>query len=106
MTKEARSQHLMRVQILDDRGEADGLPKTVQGRDAWALNHLIEAGKSGCTAIETPGPRWSHYVWKLRGYGFSIETIPEEHGGPFPGRHARYRLHSRLMVIGSERVAA
>jgi hypothetical protein len=46
------------------------------GRDAWALGNLIIAGAAGCTAIEHVGPRWSHYIWKLRTkYNVAIETI-------------------------------
>jgi hypothetical protein len=67
------------------------------GRDAWALGHLIVAGGAGCTPIEHVGPRWSHYVWKLRTrYNVAIETIEEPHGGEFSGSHARYVLRSRV----------
>lgn len=67
----------------------------VSGRVRWALEALIDAGEKGCTAIDTPGPRWSHYVWVLRHEcGVSVETITEQHGGPFSGTHARYVLRS------------
>ncbi|PDT47466.1 hypothetical protein CO661_12045 [Sinorhizobium fredii] len=99
MTKAGRAQLSLRVQILDDKEEPVGLPITVVGREAWALNHLVSAGERGCTPIDQPGPRWSHYTWKLRGYGFAIETIHEKHGGPFPGTHARYRLGSKVSVL-------
>jgi hypothetical protein len=46
-----------------------------------------------------PGPRWSGYVFKLRRLGILIETLHEQHGGPFPGRHARYVLRSPVMVL-------
>jgi len=78
--------------------EPDGGTYQVIGRDAWALKNLIAAGKRGCTPIDHPGPRWSHYVWKLRGMGFVIETIHEDHGGPFAGTHARYVLHSVVTI--------
>lgn len=77
----------------------DGKPVTVIGRDAWALRNLIRAGRAGCTPITTPGPRWSHYVWKLRGFGFLIETIHESHGGPFAGSHARYVIRSETEIL-------
>jgi len=77
----------------------DGKPVTVIGRDAWALRNLVEAGAAGCTPIDHPGPRWSHYVFKLRRAGFLIETIDEKHGGPFAGSHARYVLRSQLEII-------
>lgn len=67
------------------------------GRDAWALGSLIVAGADGCTPIDNPGPRWSGYVHKLRHvYGLIVETIDEQHGGEFSGRHARYVLRSRV----------
>jgi hypothetical protein len=66
-----------------------------RGRDAWGLGNLVISGAAGCTPIEHVGPRWSHYVWKLRTvYGLNIETIDEPHGGEFSGTHARYVLRS------------
>ena len=80
----------------------------VQGRDAWALQELVDAGAKGCTPIDRPGPRWSGYVHKLkRKYGIHIESIPERHGGQFAGRHVRYVLRSNLRIISiSGQVAA
>ncbi|MHA6688203.1 winged helix domain-containing protein [Mesorhizobium sp. A556] len=78
--------------------EPDSGVHEVIGRDAWALKNLMEAGKRGCTPIDHPGPRWSHYVYKLRGMGFIIETVHEEHAGPFAGTHARYVLHSVVTI--------
>lgn len=66
------------------------------GRDAWALLALRAAGMRGVTPIDTPGPRWSAYVHNLRHMGLVIETVHESHGGPFPGSHARYLLHSQI----------
>ncbi|QRI63613.1 hypothetical protein JQ506_22910 [Shinella sp. PSBB067] len=77
----------------------DGKPVTVIGRDAWALRNLINAGAVGCTPIDHPGPRWSHYIFKLRGFGFLIETVNENHGGPFAGTHARYVLRSEVEIV-------
>lgn len=71
-----------------------------KGRRAWALLHLLNAGSKGCTPIDNPGPRWSGYVHRLRGNGFVIETINEDHAGSFSGHHARYRLHSDVAVSG------
>lgn len=73
---------------------------TVIGRDAWALLSLMRAGNAGCTPISRPAPRWSHYVFKLRGHGINVETIDENHGGSFSGSHARYVLRDRLTVSG------
>ncbi len=77
----------------------DGGPIKVIGRDAWALQNLVAAGEHGCTPIDHPGPRWSHYVFKLRGVGFIIETIDEKHAGPFAGTHARYVLRSKVEIL-------
>jgi hypothetical protein len=77
----------------------DGSPLKVIGRDAWALQNLVAAGERGCTPIDHPGPRWSHYVFKLRGFGFDIETIDEKHAGPFAGTHARYVLRSQVEIL-------
>jgi len=75
----------------------------LHGRNAWALSELVRAGRAGCTPITHPGPRWSAYVHRLRHeYGLLIETIHETHKGPFPGNHARYVLHSKVQIIGSE----
>lgn len=79
--------------------EPDGGVHEVVGRDAWALLNLLRAGERGCTPITTPGPRWSHYVYKLRRAGFIIETIDENHGGPFAGTHARYVLRSQVTIL-------
>ncbi len=49
--------------------EAPGGPLTltIKGRELWALRELIRAGSRGVTPVERVGPRWSHYVFKLRG---------------------------------------
>ena len=78
----------------------DPFEVTVSGRDRWALETLIQAGHSGCTPIETPGPRWSGYVHNLRNMGVPIETVTEAHGGPFAGTHARYVLCARVARSG------
>ena len=74
----------------------------VSGRTRWALECLIAAGERGCTPIDTPGPRWSDYVFKLRGDGLEIETINEKHEGPFSGTHARYVLRCHVQPVGGE----
>lgn len=77
--------------------------QTVKGREAWALAQLLQAGERGCTPIERPAPRWSHYIFKLRKAGFVIETIDENHGGAYRGSHGRYVLRSPVQVIEEER---
>lgn len=71
----------------------------VKGRDRWALDRLINSGRKGCTPITQPAPRWSHYIWRLRGMGVEIETVTEQNFGAFPGTHGRYVLHSTVSQI-------
>jgi len=71
----------------------------VKGRKQWALEHLMRAGRKGCTPIEQPGPRWSGYVHKLREQGVQIETIHEPHAGDYPGTHARYVLRCTVAQV-------
>ena len=99
MTIGSKPRFQTRVNILDDNGEAMGQPMTITGRECWTLRSLIDAGQKGITAFDNIGPRLSHYVFKLRGYGFAIETVHETHGGDFPGNHARYVLHSKIQVL-------
>lgn len=70
----------------------------MKGRDAWALACLAEAGRRGVAPVDTPGPRWSAYVFNLKRRGFNIETRHESHGPPFPGTHARYVLRDAVSV--------
>jgi hypothetical protein len=97
-----------RVAFLAFDGEG-GDPRTISpaGRDAWALDRLILAGPEGCTPLEHVGPRWSHYVWKLRTvYRLDVETITEPHGGDFAGHHARYVLRTRVAFADPADAAA
>ena len=81
----------------------DGKNKEVVliGRNLWALRELIKAGKSGCTPIDNPAPRWSAYVHNLRKLGINIETIRLPHGGAFPGSHGKYVLHTVIRLISN-----
>lgn len=105
MASRAKAQISGRIQLLED-GDPKGLPITLVGRDWWALQELIKAGKKGCTPIDNPVPRWGHYVWKIRQAGIDVETIHESHGGRFPGHHARCLLKSPLVVLEDVRAAA
>ena len=95
---------------MRDRFALYGANGTVQvidlaGREEWALSHLLAAGDYGCTPIDTPGPRWSDYVFKLRRRGIDIATITESHSGDFPGHHARYILRSKVSPLWDLQVA-
>lgn len=60
-----------------------------KGRDRWALEALMAAGRKGCTPLHNPAPRWAAYFHNLRCLGVAIDTITEKHGGPFAGHHVR-----------------
>lgn len=82
--------------------ENDGLaPKTVtlNGRVLWALEQLMQGP---CTPITRPAPRWSDYVFRLRGEGVVIFTEHEAHSGPYPGTYARYHLISKVTLTDAE----
>ena len=67
-----------RTWIIVKRLDApDSDPIKLVGRDAWALECLFAAGPGGCTPLTHVGPRWSHYVWKIRRTGIAVETITE-----------------------------
>lgn len=97
MTEPSRKPRL-RVRVGD--GDLFSRELTVRGRDAWALRKLIEHGEGGITAFDEIGPRLSHYVFKLRRAGLTIETKDEAHSGAFAGVHGRYVLRSFVTVIG------
>jgi hypothetical protein len=85
----------------------DGRNRTIacKGRIAQTLEHLLEAGPKGVTALEmqTWALRLSHYIWVLRHrYGVEIATRFEEHGGEFPGKHARYTLLERVQLVDGD----
>lgn len=88
------SRYSIRARVLPD-----GAPITIVGRNADTLEKLLAAGKHGLTTIEYPAPRVAHYIYRLRGMGFVIETIDEAHGGAFPSHHARYRLLSKVEIL-------
>ncbi|HZH09299.1 MAG TPA: hypothetical protein VEZ24_02900 [Microvirga sp.] len=76
-----------------------GTELTLRGREAWALEELLRAGRQGVTPISRPAPRWSDYIKRLRAKGIVIATLSEPHDGPYHGRHGRYVLTSPLTVI-------
>jgi hypothetical protein len=80
----------------------NGNRQTFQGREAWTLRHLLNAGPTGITTLEQPAPRWSHYVFKLRKAGLVISTDRETHGGSYPGSHGRYRLETSVTVVSED----
>jgi hypothetical protein len=89
-----------RAYRVTPEGDGDSFVIRVNGREAWALERLREAGPKGCTPIAQPAPRWSHYIFQLRGRGVPIETLHESHGGPFAGTHGRYVLRGLVTPEG------
>jgi hypothetical protein len=86
-------------QVQPETGDAFTIQ--AKGRDAWALDRLREAGARGCTPRSEPAPRWSAYVFNLRGLGVPIETLTESHGGEFSGTHGRYVLRADVRKGGA-----
>jgi hypothetical protein len=76
-----------------------GHTREAVGRFGWTLLQLHLAGAAGLTSLERPAPRWSHYVWVLRGDGLDISTTPETHSGSFAGMHGRYHLRSPIEIL-------
>lgn len=74
-------------------------PFVETGRRGWLLKALIEAADNGITTLECPAARISSYVHRLRKAGIAIDTEMEPHGGPYSGRHARFRLTSRIRLV-------
>ena len=90
----------MRVRVSSTDNLLDGREVTLKGRVAWMARHLIDAGGRGITTAQLPpGVRVSDSILKLRREGIEIETQHEGHAGPFPGRHGRYLLRSRLELL-------
>ena len=75
------------------------------GRQSETLEALIRSGATGCNFWDNRAPRWAAYVHRLRVQGFNIRTDKEEHGGAYPGYHARYVLVSEVTRL-AEKVEA
>lgn len=90
------------VEFFDVLPHGGGKQRRIKliGRFAWTLRQLIEAGRKGITSLERPAPRLSHYIYILRrDHGLAIETRPEQHDGPYPGRHGRYILLDNAVPV-------
>jgi hypothetical protein len=86
------------VELLVQRLDT-GETLRVKGREAWTLSCLLEKGQGGIIPLEKPAPRWSAYVHSLRKRGLAIDTIDEQHTGPYPGAHGRYVLRTQVRVL-------
>lgn len=74
----------------------------VSGRERCALETLMAAGATGCTSLSAGAHRLASYICRLRDKGVLVATEREEHGGDFPGAHARYLLLSAVTRIGPD----
>jgi hypothetical protein len=86
--------------LLSERREIE-----VTGRFAQTLKALVEAGENGVTALDLSSwaVRLGHYIFVLRHkHGLNIETIDEQHGGDYPGRHGRYILRSQVRLLAGD----
>jgi hypothetical protein len=89
------------------RIEPDGRTKRLDGRAAWMMRKLVDAGRRGVSPLDLPaGIRVAHYIFLIRREGFIVSTEHESHGGSFPGTHARYRLETPVTIIDPIAVAA
>jgi len=70
---------------------------SLSGRIGQTMHALMQAKGKGITPLENPSLRLAAYVHSLRGIGFTIDTEMEQHGGAYPGFHARYRLRSTVI---------
>lgn len=74
-------------------------PFTVRGQTRRALLALMKAGDKGVTALEVTcwALRFSAYCWELRHrHGLVIDTLRENHGGGWHGRHV---LRSSVTIV-------
>ncbi|PID35457.1 MAG: hypothetical protein CR958_00100 [Rhodobacterales bacterium] len=84
--------------IINPTGDA---PRTIhlKGRERWAMRRLIEAGATGCSTHNSPAPRLSAYIHRLRKSGVEIATVHERHTGAFPGCYGRYILRDDVQEL-------
>jgi len=64
----------------------------LSGRLGWTMAQLVEAGQHGIRTTNSPALRLSAYIHSLSELRVPIETVMENHDGPYPGQHARYAL--------------
>ena len=71
---------------------------TLSGRIGHTMHALMQAKGKGITPLDYPWIRLAAYIHSLRDMGFTIDTEMEQHGGNYPGYHARYRLRSTVIL--------
>lgn len=74
--------------------------KRFEGRPAWALDNLIRNRAKGFRTIDCSATQLPFYIWQLRQVlgDDAIQTIREDHGGDYPGKHARYVLRDLTLT--------
>ncbi len=100
--------HLQFVVTDDDGRDRDLI---LVGQYARTLRALIQASSKGITALDVSNTwalRLGHYVFVLRReHNIDIETRREEHDGATgKGWHARYVLHTRCKLSGTDEAEA
>lgn len=103
----AKSRVKINFEVEDELGKWNRVE--LVGRFAQTLDALIRAGERGITSLEISSwaLRLSHYVFILRTeHGLAISCEMEEHDGPYPGRHGRYRLETPARIAEQGEIAA
>jgi hypothetical protein len=100
--RRSRRYHSYLKKLTIQIGGADGAILAFHDRLAWALLCLIEAGEAGVAPLEWPAPRWSQYFSMLRQKGLVIETVLEQHRGPYAGRRGRYVISDLIEIVDRE----
>ncbi|WP_226804154.1 hypothetical protein [Amylibacter sp. SFDW26] len=96
VVKKSPKKQVRKGKFLIQNERQDPFEINVTGRVMWALENLMDGP---CTPINRPAPRWSDYIFRLRGEGVQIHTEHEEHRGEFPGTHGKYHLLSKVTPI-------
>lgn len=99
----------VKAEVVEGPGYYDRRTIHTVGRVAQTLEALVNSGSSGITGMTVGGwaVRLSHYIFMLRTeHQLDIETVEEEHGGQYPGKHGRYFLRSDVQIISGRNAAA
>lgn len=96
MTSKEKKCHWQKTTVKVENPREDDRFVLVSGRVRWVLECLTKACEKGCKPIDTPGLRWSDYVFRLPAESGQIDTVTEKHEGPSAGTDTRYILKSRM----------
>jgi hypothetical protein len=96
MNHGAKSRGLITYLVVPRSGKEAFTINLRHSRMRDASDALIAHGEQGASFYDDPAPRWASSIHKLRGMGISISTEMVRHGGAYPGKHALYRLVSKV----------